>query len=162
MTPDNPAARKEKFRTPAKKRRRDKGSGGLFTRERTLRDGRKVLDWIAAVNLREELGDAWRPDLGVGGKRGIVEVSSTDKAKCLEKRDKLLDELRAGMLPLARGTTIGELMDHWLEEIKRPYLGPGTYATYRATINNQIKPAIGQIDRREFGTAHVRYMHQYV
>ncbi|QIS06809.1 tyrosine-type recombinase/integrase [Nocardia brasiliensis] len=149
------SARKEKFKTPGKTRRRDHGNGGDFMRKGA---------WVRTIVLREILGKDWEPEPGgLGGKRGIIEVSAKDRAECKAKYEaKVADIRRLGGTPLANGETVLDLMQYWLDHIKKPEIDPTTLGSYQSVINCQIGPSIGHIDRNKLTSAHVRFMHQYV
>ncbi|WP_028478669.1 site-specific integrase [Nocardia sp. CNY236] len=138
------ARSREKYRTPGKRRRRNKGSGGLFQR----RDGM----WIGRVEIPNELDP----------KRYRSEVYSRDKAVALEKLEQLKLDIANGLEQLQRGWTVESWTVHWIDEIKKQELGPNVWRTYRSTIRQQIIPSIGPVRLADLNPAHIRHLLDYV
>lgn len=129
----------EKFRTPGKRRRRTKGTGSVFQRADGL--------WIGRVEVPNDLDP----------KRYRSQVSSMDKAVMLEKKQQLERDIADGLVQLEKGRTVEQWMLAWIE-IKKPNLEPLVYKSYRATVRQQIIPAIGKKKVAELRPAHIRHL----
>ena len=138
------ATKREKYRTPGKRRRRTKGSGSLFQRK----DGM----WIGRIEIPNELDP----------KRYRSEVSSSDKAVALEKLEQLKLDIAAGLEQLKKGVTVEAWMMRWIDEIKKENLAPRVHRTYKSTIRQQIIPAIGPAKLADLKPAHIRHLLDYV
>ncbi|WP_280265375.1 site-specific integrase [Nocardia wallacei] len=137
-------SKRETYRSPGKRRRRTKGTGALFQRKDGI--------WIGRVEIPNELDPA----------RYRSQVSSRDKAVAQEKLERLKTDIANGLEQLKLGTTVEVWMLKWVDEIKKPDLGPRVHRTYRSTIRQQIIPAIGNVPLAKLGPAHVRHMLNYV
>lgn len=136
--------RRETYRTPGKRRRRTKGAGALFQRK----DGM----WIGRIEIPNDLDP----------ERYRSQVSSKDKNEAQRKLDELKTDIANGLEQLKRGTTVETWMLKWVDEIKKPDLGPRVHRTYRSTINQQIIPAIGQVPLANLKPSHIRHLLDYV
>ncbi|APD18207.1 tyrosine integrase [Mycobacterium phage Hammy] len=106
------------------KARRARGEGGLFQRA----DGK----WIGRVYVP-----------GPDGTRERRQVVRRHQADAIEALDKLKSEARAGRL--ASSTyTVESWLKHWLDDIHRDNIKPGTLDDYRRTIRLHINPHIGR------------------
>lgn len=135
----------ETYRTPGKRRRRTKGEGALYQRA----DGM----WVGQVELEPN------PD---GTRNKSKPVYSKDKTKVIEKMAALKNDIENGHGQMSKQLTLGAWLDDWLENIARNTLGPDSYVTNRASVNNQIKPFVGKKILAEFSPADVRYMHRKI
>ena len=93
------------------------------------------------------------------GKRRRKTVSSKTKKRTMQKLRELRATLEQGLVlgPTDR-TTVESWVRYWLENIAATTLRPRTLVTYRAAVNQQIIPAIGQYRLVKLGTAEVREM----
>lgn len=112
--------------TPAKKKRRAKGDGGLHKRSNGL--------WVARINLGRD---------PITGRPLIREVTSMDRSTCLDKRDKLIEDIEAGVDPMAPRQTVKTYLTYWIDNVAKKRVAPGTLTTYRAAVTKHITPAIG-------------------
>lgn len=131
---------RETFRTPNKKHRRPKGTGAVFQRADGL--------WIGRVEIPDDLDP----------NRYRAQVSSKDKAKMLVKKQQLERDIADGLVQLQKGVTVEAWMIRWVDEIKKPDLAPRVYQSYRATIRQQIIPAIGHKKLADLKPAHIRHL----
>lgn len=129
----------ETYRTPGKNRRRSKGEGSRFQRK----DGM----WIGRVEVPDELDP----------KRYRSQVSHKDKAVMIERHEQLKRDIADGLVQLKRGRTVEQWMLEWVD-IKKPTLAPGGYKDYRATVRQQIIPAIGKMKLADLKPAHIRHL----
>lgn len=141
-------SKRETFRTPGKRRRRDKGSGALFKRGNV---------WVAVIDAKKVLGPDWRP--GIGDKRGRIEVTSVDKARCETKRDERVDDLHNGVVRTPRRKiTVEQRIREWAQIERHAKWSPNHHVNVLAAINQQIAPSIGEVGIKTLGTEDVRYM----
>lgn len=110
--------------------RRTKGDGGLFQRA----DGM----WIGRVDIPS-----------ADGKRRRKQIASKDFATAAKKLRALRQEIDAGRLPATATTTVAKWLEHWLETIRGPHVGPEMFRYYEHTIRLYINPRIGskRLDR---------------
>lgn len=123
----------------------------------------------------------WAGRLTVGrdpetGKLKRVSFSGRTKGEVLDKMAKARTELQSGTFIQPTKTTVGEWLDIWLQEYKRPDLRPTTWDSYAFMIRKHLKPTIGHIllkdlrpetlqrlynEKRETGLSArtVRYIH---
>lgn len=106
------------------KKRRPRGEGSLYKRA----DGMHI-------------GAVWYEDKDSQPRRATV--SSRDKVKAMEKFRKLQAEITSGTYMPATGLTVKQWFEYWVEHIIKPNKAPGTYNSYRSTIDNQILPFVG-------------------
>lgn len=130
---------RESYRTPGKNRRRSKGEGSRFRRKDGL--------WIGRVEVPDELDP----------KRYRSQVSHKDKAIMIERHEQLKRDIADGLMQLKRGRTVEQWMLEWVD-IKKPTLAPGGYKDYRATVRQQIIPAIGKMKLADLKPAHIRHL----
>ncbi|KIA62980.1 tyrosine-type recombinase/integrase [Nocardia vulneris] len=135
-------ARKNSFRTPGKKRKRQYGEGSLFQRA----DGM----WVGTVSLPP------RPD---GKRNRSMPVYSRDKNECMKKLDKLKEDTRNGIAQIpAQKIRVDDRIRRWAEKKKTRGWSPNHYKNVLSTINQQITPSIGGADFKALGTGHIDYM----
>lgn len=126
----------------AKKPRRPRGTGGLHYREK---DGM----WIGTAYLIDR-----------DGKRVQKRVAAKSKTAAATKLRNLQTDIRKGRITAGRKDikTVGEWMDYWLNEIKKPKVAPSTLKSYSNTVRLYIKPHIGSIRLDKLTPADVRSM----
>ena len=64
--------------------------------------------------------------------------------------------LETGTLSDARGLTVGDFLDQWLEEVARPRVRPWTYAGYEVHVRIHLKPVIGSVLLDKLTPMHVQ------
>lgn len=126
----------------SKKRRRQRGEGGLYQRKS---DGL----WIGVIDL------GWRD-----GKRLRPTVSSKTQKGALNKLNDLKKKhAESGGLSTA-DITLEKWLRYWLDQIVRPRSDPETFKRYRTNCLNHIIPEIGRHKLGKLSLHHVRELHQ--
>ena len=120
--PDNNPGKKKQ----GKGRRRARGEGSLHPRK----DGR----WAGTFTTDE-------------GKR--VTIYGKTQQEALEKLRQAQYKYKQGLLVTGPQQLMGQLLDHWLEEVHKPTIKLTTYAKYRRLLDNHIIPEIGRIQLRK-------------
>ncbi|AKF15220.1 tyrosine integrase [Mycobacterium phage ShedlockHolmes] len=110
------------------KARRARGEGGLFQRA----DGK----WV---------GRCYVP--GPDGTRERKQIVRRSQADAIEALDKLKADARAGRVAPsgASAYTVEKWLAHWIDDIHRDNLAPGTFADYKRVIRLHIVPHIGRV-----------------
>lgn len=127
--------------TPAKKRRRPRGTGGLSQRKSGPDKGL----WIGTYVYEDEYGDRQR-----------AQVSSRDKQIAGRKLRDLITDIESGTYTPQSKMTIEKWFEYWVEHIVKPNRAPRTYVSYRGTIDNQILPNITRTTRLPVRPALIR------
>ena len=115
------------------KRRRAKGEGSLYQRERTLPSGRVVRDWVCVVSL------GYAPD----GKRIRRKFCGPSLAAVRDKMARVR-ALHGGSLRPSAGTTVAEYLGSWLESVKLAR-SPLTHRSYAQVVDAYAVPNIGRV-----------------
>lgn len=84
------------------------------------------------------------------------------KADAIRKRDEMMLEKRAGILPTT--ATVGAWLDYWLEHVVDPAVADGrlkaaTATYYRSYCEQWLAPTVGRVKLAELGPEHVRGLH---
>ena len=111
---------------PEKKRKprtRGNGEGSIFYRED--RD-----EWVAQITLEN------------GKPRQKYRKTRSAAAKVLQE---MLHEQQQGTLITSKSQTVGQCVEHWLENVHKRSIGISTYTEYRRILNREIIPALGRI-----------------
>jgi integrase len=66
--------------------------------------------------------------------------------------------METGTLSDARGLTVGEFLDQWLEEVARPRVRPWTLAGYEVHVRLHLKPVIGSVQLDKLSPMHVQQL----
>lgn len=114
-------------------KRRGNNEGSIYLR----RDGR----WAAALSLP--------------GRRRLTFYGQTRE----EVRRKLAAAVRANdlkELPDARGLTLGDFLDQWLEEVAKPSVRPWTFEGYEVHVRRHVKPLLGHIPLDKVEPLHIQ------
>jgi integrase len=73
-----------------------------------------------------------------------------------EKLASASQENRQGTFVAAHRVTLGEWVDTWLWEYKRPSVRPLTFDSYEMLVRKHLKPALGNIPLRDLQPEHVQ------
>lgn len=119
-----------------KRRRREKGDGGLHQRA----DGM----WIAQV---------WRED-GTRYQRGRKRYDDA-----FAELRKMVDEVNQGVDPARGVVTVTDWLTEWCRDIAPRRIKPNTLDTYRSCIKNNITPHIGSKPIGSLQPRDIRAMH---
>jgi integrase len=99
--------------------------------------------WQGAVRL---------PD----GRRKYVYGQSRDEVR--RKLGATIHALETGTFSDARGITVGEFLDRWLEEVVKPTVRPWTLAGYEVHVRLHLKPLIGKVPLDRLTPMHVQQL----
>jgi integrase len=99
--------------------------------------------WQGAVRL---------PD---GGRKYVYGQSREEVRR---KLNSTIHALESGTYSDAKGLTVGEFLDQWLEEVARPRVRPWTYSGYEVHVRLHLKPIIGRIRLDKLSPMHVQQM----
>ena len=98
--------------------------------------------------VRKRADGRWEGRIVVGHKKSGAPIYKSVFAKTqrelMPKLHKVIDEYRGTELTENGGITLGEWMDRWLSEYAEPTLRPSTVTGYRNTVNNYIRPTLGE------------------
>lgn len=112
------------------KRRRHKGEGTVFKHRGS---------WIARVIIN--------------GKR--VERRADSKPEAEAIRNRLVEDAAQPLLSQHHTTSIGELLENWIESTVRRNRAKSTYENYRGTTRNHIAPYIGNWYLRNLSASYI-------
>src|SRR5262249_18111684 len=70
---------------------------------------------------------------------------------------KALREKQQGLLIAPQKMTVGEWLDTWLQEYKKPRVRPSTFDSYEMLIRRHLKPALGHIALTGLRPEHVQH-----
>lgn len=130
-------------------RRRDSGSGSVFERKATTRQGKVITRYVAVLELPP----------GPDGKRRRKTIYGKSRIDALERlRAAENDMRRIGNLPTS-DPTLAQWCDLWLAEYG-PKLKPTVLPGYRSKIETWIKPTIGRHKLSRLTPDHVRTLHK--
>jgi len=116
-------------------KRRSKGEGSVFYRPDRDR-------WVAQVKLE--------------GGRYMTRSAKTQKGAS-EKLKRMQRELEQGTLVTGPKQTVGQFLEHWLEDVhKPPSVRINTYRAYRHYLDHYVLPAIGHIRLQQLSPEHVQ------
>ena len=80
-----------------------------------------------------------------------------------EQLTKALRENQQGTFVAPHKLTLGEWLDTWLREYKKPRIRPITFDTYTILVRRHLKPALGHIPLRELRPGHAqRYYNEKI
>ncbi|MGI6035690.1 MAG: site-specific integrase [Limnochordia bacterium] len=110
-----------------RRKRRGDNEGTIYKRP----DGR----WAGQISLGYD----------VNGKRIRRSFVRETRREVAEELAKVLQEVQAGAYIEPTTCTLGEWLDKWLAEYKKPQLRPSTYESYKGLIERHITPALGGV-----------------
>jgi integrase len=76
-------------------------------------------------------------------------VYGKTKQEVVEKTTKILNELQTGTYIEATKLTLGQWLDTWLWDYKKPSVRPNTFSSYEQNVRIHIKPEIGDVLLKE-------------
>src|SRR5215470_17761455 len=130
--------RTEETRPMAKKRGNNEGS---ITRRR---DGR----WMAQVTIGRD------PATGKPKRATFYGKTRQDVA---DKLTKALRDKQQGTFVAPHKLTLGEWLDTWLWEYKKPKLRPSSFDSYERLARRHLKPMLGHIPLQDLRPEHVQH-----
>ena len=111
-----------------------KRANGEGTISRRKDKAGKTIGWRSAVSV------GIKPD----GKPERVWVSGKTQEEVREGMQRVISELRGGVLAKTGGIRVGEFLDQWMDH-KRPDLKPLSIHDYSWVIEHRLKPTLGKI-----------------
>jgi integrase len=118
------------------RKRRGRGEGGVYRRA----DGQ----WVGSISL----------GYADSGKRKRKAVYGASKKEVMDKLDRFRSEARVGNLPDARGLTVGQLLDRWLESSKAS-TETRTFEERERLVKNHLRPRLGALKLARVNALHV-------
>lgn len=125
-------------------RRRDKGTGSVFTREVTLPSGKVMTRHVGTVELRARGGERRRKTVYGKSRQDVIE-----KINALKREQERLGDLNTS------DPTVEQYATRWLGDVAAR-VQPGTLKGYRSKVNTWIIPTIGTKKITRLTRAHVR------
>jgi integrase len=113
--------------------RRGNGEGSIYQR----RDG----VWCASLRLP-------------GGVRKVIYGRTHGEVR--RRLAEIVHAKDSGTLSDARGLTVGQFLDQWLEEVAKPSVRPWTYKGYEVHVRVHIKPVLGRLSLDALTPRHVQ------
>jgi integrase len=118
------------------RKRRGRGEGSVFERD----DGQ----WVGSISI------GYRES----GKRKRKTVYGATKQEVLDKLGQLRGDARVGNLPDARGMTVGQLLDRWLQSSKSK-TATRTFEERGRVVKNHLRPRLGGLRLEKLTALHV-------
>lgn len=107
-------------------------------------DGR----WMGEVSLER----------GSDGKQRRRYVYGRTRAEVAAKLDRLLSDVRDGVMPAPASLTVGRWLDTWLTTYAAPTIRASTWRQYEGMIRVHLKPAIGGVPLTRLQGAQVQQL----
>ena len=102
----------------------------------------------------------WVATITVGhngfGKRRRRTVYGKTKREAMDKAAVLAADKQRGEMVEPNRMTVGEYLDHWLENIQRPTIREATYISYEQIIRNHLKPHLGGSGLQKLTPIHIQ------
>lgn len=76
-----------------------------------------------------------------------------------EQLAKALRERQQGLFVASHKLTLGEWLDTWLQDYKKPELRPITFDSYEMLVRRHLKPALGHIALRDLRPEHLQHFY---
>src|SRR5262245_26151006 len=127
----------------AKKTKRGNNEGTITRRQ----DGR----WEARLSLGRD----------PTGKLKRITLYGKTRQEVADKLTKALHDKQQGTFVAPHKLTLGDWLETWLQEYKRPSIRPNTYDSYETIVRLHLKPAVGYIVLRDLRPEHLqRYFNE--
>ena len=124
-------------------KRRSNGEGNI----RKRKDGRWEGRYTAGINPEN-------------GKQNFKNVLGKTQAEVKEKLKKALADSQRLDLAKQGKYTVGTWMDAWFENVAKIKVRPSSHQTYRGSIDNHIKPNIGNIPLEKLTTMELQKLYR--
>lgn len=128
LVADHNDEKRKKNSKGRKAKSRGNGEGSIYRRKS---DGR----WCGSITI----------DAGPGGKCKRRVIYGKTRQEVRDKLAELQSQKAAGMLTDAAQMTVGQYLDHWVENISRPTVRDGTHRSYVGIIKKFLKPTLGEV-----------------
>lgn len=116
-------------------KRRERGGGSVFYSE-----SKKCWVWKAVTGLT------------AGGAVTYTQGRARTQAAALKKKQ---DAERSARQPNADKETVGEHLDHWLQDVAKPNTMPATWARYEQCVRLHLKPHVGGVPLKKLTVSRV-------
>jgi integrase len=123
-------------------RKRGNNEGTIVKRQ----DGR----WVASITLGRD---------PVTGKPKRAWFYGKTRQDVAEKLTKALQDRKQGTFVVPHKVTLGEWLDTWLWEYKKPSLRPTTFDNYEMLVRRHLKPALGTLALRDVRPEHLQHFY---
>lgn len=99
----------------------------------------------------------WCTQLTIGQKR--VTFYGKTWQEVAEKRDRAKNDLRQGTFVEPTKLTVGEWLDTWLDDYKKPRLRQLVWESYEVIVRCHLKPAIGSLPLKDLRPEHLQRLY---
>ncbi len=99
----------------------------------------------------------WIAQATIDGKRKTVSGKTAKEAQT--KLRELLSNADKGILPPKEQLTVGQFIERWLEDTKKPAVKPRTYQHYREMVHYYIIPNLGRVKLDKLQPAHLQRLY---
>lgn len=90
-----------------------------------------------------------------GGKLKRMTRNASSRAEAVEKLDELKVIRKKGGGRIQPRRSLGEWLDHWIENIAKPRVRQSTYISYEAHVRRNLKPMLGAIPMSKLNSDHI-------
>ena len=106
----------------------------------------------------------WMAQITVGrdpatGKSKRATFYGKTRQEVADKLTKALREQQQGTFVAPHKLTLGEWLDTWLQEYKKPKLRPTTFDSYEMLVRRHLKPTLGSIALRDLRPEHLQHFY---
>src|SRR5215470_1996701 len=106
----------------------------------------------------------WMAQITVGrdpatGKPKRATFYGKTRQEVADKLTKALREQQQGTFVTPHELTLGEWLDTWLQEYKKPKLRPTTFDSYEMLVRRHLKPTLGSIALRDLRPEHLQHFY---
>ena len=114
---------------------------------------------MASIDERGE--NNWRirvyagRDPGTGKKRYIIETVHGGRRDAQRRARQLQTQVDAGGFVEQSRVTLGQYLQHWLENTAEPNVRPRTFKRYREIVTRHLIPNLGNIQLKQLQASHV-------
>ena len=116
--------------------------------------------------IRKRSDGRWEARIVVGHKENgnpiFRSVFAEKQSDLMPKLNELKAQYAGIEITEESSITLGEWLDRWLEEYKKPMIRPSTYRGYKADITNHILPYLGQKKLMQLKTADIQKHYNYL
>ena len=110
-------------------------------------------------SIRKRADGSWEARIDIGrdasGRRRSKSVYGKTKKEVSDKLTKLAAEKLDGVIVDSGRTTVGDLLNRWLEESSRINTAPNTHTRYESVTRIHLKPTLGKIRLSQLNPMHV-------
>ncbi len=100
---------------------------------------------------------SYRAQVMIAGRRHSVMGATKEEVR--RKRRELLTNADKGMLPSSERWTVGQYLEHWLDNVIKPNRRATTYRDYRNTVYRHAIPMFGRVKLSKLQAAHLEALY---